>query len=121
MEQPCIVTSQVFARVGLLGNPSDGYLGKTISVSCANFSAEVCTPITVEVVTTCVLGMCGKRLYIRKALSKAWSLQVHLTPADTITFVPHTAHDLLEYSSLHQFTKQVKQQGYYGGIRVLMV
>ena len=43
MEGACI-TSQVFSRVGLLGNPSDGYQGKTISVSCANFWAEVHSP-----------------------------------------------------------------------------
>ena len=35
------VSSRVFSRIGLLGNPSDGFLGKTISVSCANFWAEV--------------------------------------------------------------------------------
>lgn len=32
----------VYARVGLLGNPSDGFFGKTISLSLANFCAEVC-------------------------------------------------------------------------------
>ncbi|MBD3414499.1 MAG: GHMP kinase [Candidatus Aminicenantes bacterium] len=30
-----------FARAGLLGNPSDGYFGKTIAVSVKNFHAEV--------------------------------------------------------------------------------
>jgi hypothetical protein len=36
------ITSRVFARIGLLGNPSDGFFGKTISLSLANFYAEVC-------------------------------------------------------------------------------
>lgn len=36
-----MVCSKVFSRVGLLGNPSDGFFGKTIAVSCANFWAEV--------------------------------------------------------------------------------
>ncbi|KAF6255982.1 ribosomal protein S5 domain 2-type protein [Scenedesmus sp. NREL 46B-D3] len=35
------VTSRVYARIGLLGNPSDGFYGKTISCSLANFYAEV--------------------------------------------------------------------------------
>lgn len=34
-------SSRVFSRVGLLGNPSDGYGGRCISFSLANFSAEV--------------------------------------------------------------------------------
>ncbi|EIE18683.1 ribosomal protein S5 domain 2-like protein [Coccomyxa subellipsoidea C-169] len=33
--------SRVHARMGLLGNPSDSYYGKTISLSLANFLAEV--------------------------------------------------------------------------------
>lgn len=34
------ITCQTCARVGLLGNPSDGFFGKTISLSIANFWAE---------------------------------------------------------------------------------
>lgn len=37
-----LITSRVHARVGLLGNPSDGYNGQTISFALANFWAEVC-------------------------------------------------------------------------------
>lgn len=34
-------TSRAYARVGLVGNPSDGFYGKTISLSIENFWAEV--------------------------------------------------------------------------------
>ncbi|XP_023931055.1 glucuronokinase 1-like, partial [Lingula anatina] len=34
-------TKRAYARVGLFGNPSDGYYGKTISMSIKNFWAEV--------------------------------------------------------------------------------
>lgn len=36
-----IIESRAFARAGLLGNPSDGYFGKTISIIVRNFSASV--------------------------------------------------------------------------------
>lgn len=36
-----IVRTHAFARAGLLGNPSDGYFGKTLSVSVRDFSARV--------------------------------------------------------------------------------
>ena len=36
-----IVEKRAFARAGLLGNPSDGYFGKTISVVVRNFAARV--------------------------------------------------------------------------------
>lgn len=36
-----ILHSQAFARAGLIGNPSDGYFGKTISLSVRNFRAHV--------------------------------------------------------------------------------
>jgi len=36
-----IIESRAYARAGLLGNPSDGYFGKTISISVRNFGAHV--------------------------------------------------------------------------------
>ncbi len=36
-----IVNTQAFARAGLVGNPSDGFFGKTISASVRNYSARV--------------------------------------------------------------------------------
>jgi len=36
-----IIKTQAFARAGLLGNPSDGYYGKTISIIVKNFGVTV--------------------------------------------------------------------------------
>jgi glucuronokinase len=36
-----IIRTRSFARAGLVGNPSDGYFGKTISIIVRNFSARV--------------------------------------------------------------------------------
>jgi len=36
-----IIHTKAYARAGLVGNPSDGYFGKTISVIVRNFSARV--------------------------------------------------------------------------------
>ncbi len=36
-----IIESRAFARAGLLGNPSDGFFGKTISIIVRNFGATV--------------------------------------------------------------------------------
>ena len=36
-----IVKARSFARAGLLGNPSDGYFGKTLSFSFANFGVDL--------------------------------------------------------------------------------
>ncbi|MDX1700489.1 MAG: hypothetical protein R3250_07730, partial [Melioribacteraceae bacterium] len=36
-----IIESRAYARAGLLGNPSDGYYGKTISVIIKNFGAHI--------------------------------------------------------------------------------
>lgn len=36
-----IIEARAYARAGLLGNPSDGYFGKTISVIVKNFGAQV--------------------------------------------------------------------------------
>ena len=36
-----IIESRAYARAGLLGNPSDGYFGKTISISVRNFGVNI--------------------------------------------------------------------------------
>ena len=36
-----IIRTKTFARAGLIGNPSDGYFGKTISFSVQNFAAHI--------------------------------------------------------------------------------
>lgn len=36
-----IIRTRAFARAGLIGNPSDGYFGKTISIIVRNFAAQV--------------------------------------------------------------------------------
>ena len=36
-----LIRKRAYARAGLLGNPSDGYHGKTISLIVRNFWAEV--------------------------------------------------------------------------------
>jgi glucuronokinase len=36
-----IIESRAYARAGLLGNPSDGYFGKTISIIVKNFGAHI--------------------------------------------------------------------------------
>ncbi len=36
-----VIETRVFARAGLLGNPSDGYFGKVIAISIKNFHASV--------------------------------------------------------------------------------
>ena len=36
-----IIHKKAYARAGLIGNPSDGYYGKTISIICKNFRAQI--------------------------------------------------------------------------------
>ena len=38
---PMIIRTRAYARAGLVGNPSDGYFGKTISIIVKNYCAEV--------------------------------------------------------------------------------
>ncbi len=40
-DRPLTIRTEAFARAGLIGNPSDGYFGKTISFIVRNYSARV--------------------------------------------------------------------------------
>lgn len=76
-------TGRAYARAGLLGNPSDGYNGRTISLIVKNYCAEV-----------------------------------QLEPSDQLIFVPSTAESN-QFDSISQLVHQIRDGGYYGGIRLL--
>jgi glucuronokinase len=77
------IRSRVFARAGLIGNPSDGYNGKTITIIVKNFYAQVI-------------------LY-------EW---------DRLEIVPSVS-DESYFRSIHDLAKDVRLNGYYGGIRLI--
>lgn len=78
-----IIQTRAFARAGLIGNPSDGYFGKTISFTVKNFSARVT-----------------------------------LFESPRLTIRPQ-ACDRLEFATFDSLVEDVRQHGYYGGIRLI--
>ena len=149
------ITSRVFARIGLLGNPSDGFFGKTISLSLANFHAEVCAvrvvrglaaarsaaaswslPSSRPARCTAPLSPCAAAA---DAAARAHSTRTHackhhtneqnnkkvtLTPipgSTRVAFEPHATHDATAFDDLDALLERVEGQGYYGGVRLLMV
>jgi glucuronokinase len=78
-----IFTTHAYARAGLVGNPSDGYFGKTISFTIRNFRATV----------------------------KLWE-------SPRFEIVP-THGDLADFDSVSSFLRDVKLNGYYGGLRLI--
>ncbi|MDO4573995.1 MAG: GHMP kinase [Planctomycetia bacterium] len=78
-----IIRKTASARAGLMGNPSDGYHGKTISLTLPSFRAKI-------------------TLY-------EWDqIEIVLSENDNTTF--RTVDDLV---------KDVRQHGYYGGVRLI--
>ncbi|XP_071692510.1 glucuronokinase 1-like [Rutidosis leptorrhynchoides] len=80
-----VIEHKACARIGLLGNPSDVYYGRTISVNIENFWASV-----------------------------------RLVPSSNLFIIPHPTHDLVEFTSLSHLVNQLENEGYYGGVRLLM-
>ncbi|XP_023761505.1 glucuronokinase 1 [Lactuca sativa] len=80
-----IIEHKAYARIGLLGNPSDVYYGRTISLNISNFWASV-----------------------------------RLEPSSDLVIVPHPTHDLVKFTSLSHLTNRLENEGYYGGVRLLM-
>jgi len=78
-----IIRTKAYARAGLVGNPSDGYYGKTISFIVKNFHAEVLLYETPE-----------------------------------LEILPNQ-RDHSRFGGIHALAQDVRQLGYYGGIRLL--
>ena len=72
------VSDRCYARIGLIGNPSDGFHGKTISLTISNFSAEV----TLE------------------------AHPLTESNPHKIVFIPHPSFDKLEFDSLEDHLRQ---------------
>jgi glucuronokinase len=77
------IRTHAHARAGLVGNPSDGYFGKTISFIIRNFRA-----------------------------------QVTLTESDHFEILPGP-DDACHFGSVHEFLREQKLFGYYGGQRLI--
>lgn len=78
-----LISTKAYARAGLVGNPSDGYFGKTISFIIRNYCAEVTLFETPE-----------------------------------LTIEPNQ-RDHSSFGSIDSLARDVRQFGYYGGIRLL--
>ncbi len=78
-----LITTRAYARAGLVGNPSDGYFGKTISFIIRDYWAEV-------------------------TLFESPELTIQPNERDHSTF-----------SGIDALARDVRQFGYYGGIRLL--
>ena len=78
-----LITTKAYARAGLVGNPSDGYFGKTISFIIRDYWAEVT-----------------------------------LFESPELTIQP-TERDHSVFSGIDALARDVRQFGYYGGIRLL--
>jgi glucuronokinase len=78
-----LVSTKAYARAGLVGNPSDGYFGKTISFIIRNYCANVTLFETPE-----------------------------------LTIEPNE-RDHSVFGSIDALARDVRQFGYYGGIRLL--
>lgn len=79
-----VISYTTYARLGLIGNPSDGFGGKTLTVQIEDF------------------GTCAT----------IWE-----TPL--LQIVPHPQHDPFEFESLERLHDIAKQDGYYGGTRLI--
>ncbi|MEK7793621.1 MAG: GHMP kinase, partial [Candidatus Hydrogenedentota bacterium] len=77
------VEAVAYARAGLAGNPSDGYFGKTLSVTIRDFYAKV-----------------------------------SLYESPELEIVP-SLRDRSRYESIRDLVRDVREQGYYGGVRLM--
>lgn len=84
------IHTRAYARVGLMGNPSDGYGGKTLAVTIENFRAE------------------------------AWLTPNARPDDASVTLVPHPIYDPLHFPNLRHISTIAGREGYSGGIRLMM-
>lgn len=78
-----IIKTKAYPRAALIGNPSDGYFGKTIAFTFSNFQTDVT-----------------------------------LYPSEDVRILP-TKRDRASFKNIGEFSQDVSNYGYYGGLRVI--
>ncbi|MES2622400.1 MAG: GHMP kinase [Bacteroidota bacterium] len=78
-----MITTVAYPRAALIGNPSDGYFGKTIAFVFSNFKVEV-----------------------------------YLHESELLEIIPGS-RDRLVFKNIAELSAEVKQTGYYGGLRLI--
>ena len=78
-----MIETTAYPRAALIGNPSDGYFGKTIAFTFRNFEARV-----------------------------------ELQESEVLLIIPCERENLL-FRSVSHLTSEIKQYGYYGGVRLI--
>ena len=78
-----IIQTHAYPRAALIGNPSDGYYGKTIAFTFRNFAADVTLFESPELV------------------------------------IEPNERDATVFRSIEHLTEDIRQYGYYGGVRLL--
>jgi len=109
-----VITHKAYARVGLLGNPSDVYYGKMISFSLANFYATVTLRPSEELVIQPHPLHDLVQFSSLPQLVTVLSFLIPLGPSNSIqdcTFI---------FIFIHFQVSRLNSQGYYGGVRLLM-
>lgn len=103
------VDGRCHARIGLMGNPSDGFGGKTISFLIENFTATV----TIAEVPSGLPSMDSLASSSTGAAGESF-----WTPK-SIHIEPHPVHDKAVFRGVDDLFAHSSIQGYYGGVRLL--
>lgn len=84
------VHAKSFARIGFMGNPSDGFFGKTISATISNFWVEMSLIPNMNIMDA------------------------------SISFANTPVADLTSFSSINSCSKSCRKNGYYGSNRLFL-
>jgi hypothetical protein len=108
------------ARVGLMGNPSDGFYGKTLSLLISNFWAEV--TLIPNNAHAPKLSRGGPTPSVLTSASSSSSLSAPDFGLEdqTVTLIPNSICDPFVFQSLKVASKVCGRDGYYGVCRLFL-
>ncbi len=143
------IHSKAYARIGLIGNPSDGYFGRTISCTIKNYHADIWLECPLSSSSSADAEATEgeyNKITLPRGVNIIFNNNKHKEESNNsntdtgnsmadrssgssygkaekligIQFVPHPKFDQRIFSSFDELHKVISRDGYDGGMRLLM-
>ncbi|CAO3639628.1 unnamed protein product [Cunninghamella blakesleeana] len=117
---PEIIRKKAYARVGLMGNPSDGFYGKTMSLLISNFWAQVTLIPNHHNYISSSNNNSNNNKTADVPMNELFKQQLNHSSLSTIQIITNPMADMQQFNNIESLIKVCDQNGYNNADRLFL-